>query len=1207
MKTFKKKHTRPILYTLGTLAASTLLSSCLKSKVPMETYERSDYYTRGIGTYPGSPSEDFSPELKPDYSNYRNIALLRSTYQSSSYDYNLTGQMVTDGIVTTDMPRYLELSRPDGKVIRREREWLFDQGPYSRNVVKGEDTYFSVALKNWKEKATKVQFRGSVAYDETKVGDSYEYICQGSNDGKTWTNLASFKEKGLPGMASRWKAHSDPNKNSWEPGSTLPIRKINDTIEFKHSEEFSFYRVNFKMNGAAYWTIHELNFYNGEDLLNLLPSKFYDSAWMSATAGEEWLYIDLGSTSQFNQVILSWINKAIKGNLQVSNDANNWKNIASLPSGGNLEDKILVNGKGRYLRILMTESANNKPYILSEVKILGKGGMVATPATAPVPTKDKIRLSGGNWKLQRASQVTANGEAISQTSFTPNDWIVATVPGTVLTSYKNIGAIPNPNYADNLMNISESFFNSNFWYRNEFEIPENFQKDRLFLNFDGINWKANVFVNGQKMGRMEGAFIRGKFDVTDVIVPGKNVVAVEIIKNEHIGSIKEKYEINTDFNGGVLGGDNPTFHASIGWDWISTIRGRNIGIWNDVYLTAKGKVTLQDPFVKSTLPLPDTTSAVLTPEVIVKNHDNSPVEGVLSGKIGDITFEQLITLQAKEEKAVRFNVKDFKQLKVKNPKLWWPKGYGEPYLYDANFTFKVGDKLSDTKDFNVGIRQMTFSESDEVLKLYINGRRFIARGGNWGFGESNLNYRAREYETAVAYHTDMNFTMMRNWVGQIGDEELYEACDRHGLMIWQDFWLANPSDGPDPYNEGMFMANATDYVKRMRNHPSIGIYCGRNEGFPPETLDKAIRQLLKEEHPDIHYISSSADKVVSGHGPYRALAPKEYFSMTRGMDKLHSERGMPNVMNYESLVRTFSPDALWPQNAQWGQHDFTMKGAQSCATFNELIEQGFGKPNNAKEFADLAQFINYNGYRALFESRSLKRKGLLLWMTHPCWPSMVWQTYDYYFEPTAAYFGSKKACEPLHIQWNAATDEVEVVNYSAGNHKELKATAQVINMDGAVVWQKEKKLRSKEDTTEKCFKIDFSEELTPAHFVKLLLKEGDKLLSDNFYLRGVEEGNYQALKDLPKVELATDVKTEQDEQKNWKAVVSIENTTSTPALMIRLNVVGESDGNQILPMFYFDNYFSLLPGEKKEINIHWKDEDTRGEHPRIKITGYNIK
>ena len=1169
--------------------------------------ENSNYYTRGIGMYPGSPSEDFSPSIISAPNTYRNLALLRQAKSSSSYDYNLTAQLITDGIVSDSMPHYINLSTPKGDVPRREREWLFDQGPYSRNIVEGENAYFTVSLNQWKEQATKVQFRGMVAYHEEMRPKGYEFICEGSNDGKSWQVLGNIKGNGLPGKPSKYKSHSDPNKNSGDEAK-LPTRLLNETLTFKHSEKYAFYRVNFKMNGAAYWTFFELNFFNQDQLLNFLPSKFFNSTWMSSTAGEEWVMIDLGKEANIQQIVLKWINKAIKGDIQVSSDSKTWTNLAELPQTTDTTDRLNVNGKGRYVRILMHESINNKPYVLSEVEVMGQGGVTVAPAPTPTSDEENIYLSGGNWKLQRASEVSSTGENISKSDFDDSEWIIATVPGTVLTSYKNIGAIPNPNYADNLMHISESFFNSDFWYRDEFNVPSDFQKERTFLNFDGINWKANIFLNGKRIGRMEGAFIRGKFDVTDFVRPGKNVLAVQIIKNAHIGAIKEKYEKNTDFNGGILGADNPTFHASIGWDWISTIRGRNIGIWNDVYLSTKGNVTLHDPFVLTEMPLPDTTSVAFTPEIIVKNHDNHPVEGVLNGKIGDISFNKVVGLKANEEKTVRFTPAEFKQLNLKDPQLWWPKGSGSPHLYDANFTFKINDNLSDSTNFKVGVRQMTYQEKDGILTLYVNGRRFIARGGNWGFGESNLNYRGREYDAAVKYHTDMNFTMMRNWVGQIGDEELYEACDRHGLMIWQDFWLANPADGPDPYYEDMFMDNATDYVKRIRNHPSIGIYCGRNEGFPPASIDKAIRQLLKKEHPDLHYISSSADDVVSGHGPYRALAPKEYFRLENGKNKLHSERGMPNVMNYESLVRTFSPDALWPQNAQWGQHDYTQEGAQSCATFNAMIAKGFGEPTDAKEFADLAQWINYNGYRALFESRSENRKGLLLWMTHPCWPSMVWQTYDYYFEPTAAYFGCKKACEPIHIQWNQDNDMVEVVNYSAGKCENLRAEARILNLDGSIVWKKELNLSSQEDTTIKCFPLDFDQKLSATHFIKLILSDKkNQIISDNFYLRGLEEGNFQELKKLSSTNVKVKQEVSQDTEGNWFAKISIENQTNIPALMLRVNLLGEKDGLQILPVIYSDNYFSLLPGEKKEVKVQWKDVDTRGNKPQLVITGYNVK
>jgi hypothetical protein len=552
--------------------------------------------------------------------------------------------------------------------------------------------------------------------------------------------------------------------------------------------------------------------------------------------------------------------------------------------------------------------------------------------------------------------------------------------------------------------------------------------EKLFLEFDGINWKAEIYLNGEYLGRIDGAFIRGRFDISSHAKEGKNILAVRIIKNAHIGAVKEKNEENTGINGGVLGADNPTFHASIGWDWISTIRGRNIGIWNDVRIVKEGAVKLSDPMVSSALPLPDTTSAVISPEVFVKNNSDNSVSGILRGHVGDIKFEQEVLLAAGEEKAVSFNLISYPQLMIENPRLWWPNGYGEQNLYDSGFVFEIDGRVSDEISFKTGIRQVDTDEEGGVLHIYVNGRRFIGRGGNWGFSENNLNYRSREYDIAVSYHKDMNFTIMRNWVGQTGDVELYEACDRHGIMVWQDFWLANPADGPDPDDPQMFLANAQDYLRQHRSHPSLVIYCGRNEGFPPKEIDEGLRSIVKEYHPGLHYISSSADGCVSGHGPYRALTPKEYFTYPTGNDRFHSERGMPAVMTYESMLRTYSPDALWPQNKQWGQHDFTLSGAQAGETFNKLIADGYGEPQSAEEFARLGQFINYDGYRAMFESRSLNRKGLLLWMSHPAWPSMTWQTYDWYFEPTAAYFGCKKASEPIHIQWNPSDDSIEVVN-----------------------------------------------------------------------------------------------------------------------------------------------------------------------------------
>lgn len=1154
-------------------------------------------YTRGIGVYPGNPKEDFSPTMQTDAKTYRNIALGRAVYQSSSFDYNLTAHLLTDGIIAEAYPKFLKISTPKGLLPKREREWTIDGNEYSANMLEGGDTFLEFDFGGRLVRADEFRLTGMSAQQKGQNAGASEITLQGSADGVKWVNLGSKKGSrpfGIPIPAGYYYP--------------TPVFRFNESIKLSDTGDYSFYRLILKQKGTSGWNISNLELLKGGVPIDLKPSCRFSSTWMSAGSGEEWVYVDFGAVSSFDKVVLHWIEKG-KGKIQVSDDAQDWTDIATLPEAEGNITEVLCNGNARYMRLLL-QSPENKGanYVLTELEVMGRGGLTAVPARQPAPTSDELILSGGNWKVQRASLVAAPGFEIASSRFDDGNWLTATVPGSVLTSYVKTASVPDPNFGDGILQISESFFRDNFWYRDVFELPKGWNGYRLLLNFDGINWKANIFLNGEQVGHIDGGFMRGEFDVTEVAKEGSNYLAVEIIMNDNFGSVKEKCKKNTDYNGGILGADNPTFHASIGWDWICTIRGRNSGIWNDVRLTAVGDITLKDPLVQTVLNLPDTTIALISSEVVVKNHSGVPVEGVLEGSIGDITFEKKVSMEANEEKEVVFNSEEYPQLRVDNPQLWWPRGYGKPHLYDAKFRFIPAEKSapSYTLPFKAGLRQMTFSEDGGVLVININGRRFIGRGGNWGFSEHNLNYRGREYDAAVAYHADMNFTMIRNWVGQTGDDEFFDACDRHGIMVWQDFWLANPADGPDPKDDKMFMDNAEDFLKRIRRHPSIGLYCGRNEGYPPEQIDKALRKLIKEEHSDIHFISSSADDVVSGHGPYNMFPPRVYFELENGRDKFHSERGMPSVMNFQSLQRTIPKDSLWPQSVAWSQHDFTMEGAQRCSTFNEMMHNAFGEIDGAEQFCNLAQWLNYDGYRAMFESRSYARKGLLLWMSHSAWPSMVWQTYDYYFDPLGSYFGCKKANEPLHIQWNPTTDKVEVVNYSAGHHPSLKAQVQIVNLDGKVVWEQTSNVDSHEDTTIECIDIDFPASVSEVHFIKLRLTEGEDLISDNFYVRGVEEGNYQALNSLGKITLTSAVKFRMTPDGKWSGTATLTNPTSVPALMIRLTVTGIGDNDQILPMFYSDNYFSLLPGEKKTVTMKWKNEDSRGEMPKLSITGFNL-
>jgi beta-galactosidase/beta-glucuronidase len=1106
-------------------------------------------YTRGVGVYPGDSNQDFAPTLVPDTTTYRNLALHRPAYQSSAYDYNLTAQLVTDGIKENSLPRWIATSTSQqGALKKNQRELLLDHNPVSTVELRGTHAW--------------VQFELAGGESPLEV-DRITVEARAQPEGSTCAVAASDD-------AQEWK---ELGRDSG---------KCN--VAFAAPSRARFYRVEFDVPSATTWRVAEVAFFRENRRVEVAGPYHFTSAWMPAGKGEQWVYVDLGAECTFDRVALSWIRRPTEGALQTSDDAATWQTVEALPAADDFKLERPV--KARYVRVLLTKPASPEGYILSELEVYGRGGPVARP-------KPASGLSGGAWRLERDSLVTADGSTLSQPGFQDQDWLVATVPATVLSSYWNAGALPDPNYGDNQLAISDSFFYADFWYRNEFAAPSLAAGRHAWLNFDGINWKAEVYLNGEKIGRIEGGFMRGRFDVTGYLRPGaQNALAVRVEKNATPGSVKEKTFESPGLNGGALGADNPTYDASIGWDWIPTIRGRNTGIWAGVELDTTGPVTIGNPFVTTT------TSGDITIEATLRNHEARPWTGTFSGHFGDLPFEAPVTLDPSSAKTIK------QSLHLDHPKLWWPAGYGAPNLYDVTLLSRDRQgTISDSTSFHAGIRQFTYTEDGGVLKIFINGRRFIPRGGNWGFPESMLRYRAREYNIAVRYHRDMNFTMIRNWVGQTGDDAFYDACDRYGIVVWQDFWLANPVDGPDPEDNDLFLRNVSDTILRIRNHPAMGLYCGRNEGYPPKPLEEGIRKLLADLHPDVHYISSSADDVVSGHGPYRAMPVKSYFD--RAPAKFHSEMGMPNIPTLDSLKLMMPEPAMWPQGDVWGIHDFSLNGAQGGVSFREQIEKSYGGATNAADWVTLAQFVNYEGYRAMFEAQSTHRMGLLIWMSHPCWPSFVWQTYDYYFEPTAAYFGAKKASEPLHIQWNPSADTIEVVNYSGGVARGLTARVEVLNLDGAVKWEKTAMVESAEDSTVSPIKMEYPSGLTAVHFIRLKLTRGGDTVSENFYWRGVEDGNYRALRDLPKVKLEATTRVERQGAR-WLLTTELHNVAAQPALMVRLKAVREKRGDRILPALYSDNYIALMPGERRTIRTELAGADTRGESPRMVVEGFNV-
>jgi hypothetical protein len=1142
-------------------------------------------FTRGVGVYPGDPREYMGPTLVANATAYRNLALHRPAYQSSGYDYNLTAQLVTDGIEESSIPQWIETSTSEAGILpKRERELFVDANVTSSVDVSGENPWVEFDIHGGQvPEIDRVDLYLRKIYGRALVG-TWKYVVNGSDDGVTW------REVGLA-SGSDW-----PDMGAPGPSFMVPI-------PFTSPVKFRSYRIQLSAENVQKWGVAELALSDKGQPVRVAGPDLFSSAWVSAGSGEEWVYVDMGGGCSFDRIALKWIQRPAEGSLQVSDDATNWRTLQPIENGSGETDDIHLPRivHGRYVRILMTKPMKNGDrYILSEIEVYGRGGPVAVPHPAlTADANGTLPLAGGNWRVERASLVSANGEELSKPGFVDKDWMVATVPGTVLTSYLNDGAIPDPDFGDNQYAISDSFFCADFWYRDEFVAPEERHPgEHTWLNFDGINWKAEVYLNGNSVGRIDGGFMRGRFDVTTLVNHGStNVLAVRIIRVANPGSTKDK--AGPAVNGGALGRDNPTFHASAGWDWMSTIRGRNIGIWSNVSLTTSGPIKIEDPFVMTTLPLPDTSHADVTIQTKLQNLNALAISGTLNASFGDVKVSVPVSLDGNSEKMVELSPAMQPVLRLVNPKLWWPVGYGDPNLYPVSVSFVANGFESDRTEFQAGVRQFTYSEDGGVLKIWINGRRFIPRGGNWGFAESMLRYRSREYDTALHFHRDEHFNMIRDWVGQVGDEAFYDAADRYGVVVWQDFWLANPWDGPDPEDNDLFLANAKDYLLRIRNHASLGIFCGRNEGFPPEPIDDGLRKLVAKLEPTSHYISSSADGPVSGHGPYRVEPLRYYFE--HAPTKLHSEMGSPNVVEIDDLRRTIPESAMWPQDFQWPLHDYHEENP-----FTVAVDKQYGGATNIAQWESFAQFVDYNAYRGMFEGQSKNRLGLLIWMSHPAWPSLLWQTYDYFFDTDAGYYGAKKGAEPLHIQWNASTDAIEVVNTNNGDRAGLVARAELINIDGSVKWEKTAALDSHEDSTQSPFQIAYPECLSRTHFIRLSLESGGQVLSSNFYLRGIVEDDYQGIRDLAPAEVKAKTHIRHNGSQ-WAIVSELHNVSKTPALMVRVKAVRSKTGDLIVPSFFSQNYIALMPGEKQTISISLRDEDTRGERPAIKIIGYNLK
>ena len=702
---------------------------------------------------------------------------------------------------------------------------------------------------------------------------------------------------------------------------------------------------------------------------------------------------------------------------------------------------------------------------------------------------DLVGFKGGtliseNWKLARVPDIQGiKGEEMSTQQYQAGDeWITATVPGTVLTSYEYAGLIDDPYYGNNMAELSQDYYNVDYWYRTEFSVPDSYDGRRVWLNFDGINHKADIYLNGNNVGRIEGAFIRGNFDITDFLnKDGVNNLAV------YIHWCDSQVE------------DMPSFLCSASWDWMPAIPGRNMGIYKEVYLSCSDDVTVSDPYVVTDLPLPSVATAEVTASAFAKNNSDKTVTGTLkatvqrtdgSGKVYSLSKE--VTLEGNEEKEIFFDT-----FVMDSPDLWWPNGSGEQPLYSITVVFEANGVVSDTVDSVFGVRELSYEYTEGDLTVIVNGRKILCKGGNWGIPDAMLQWTDEDFRDAIKMQADMNFNIVRTWHGTSDFDSFYKYCNEYGIMVYEDFWL---NGWTRPRDIDMFMSNVHDKVRRLRNHPCIVIWCGENENIPPAPLNTKIPEAIRLYDNSRLYVDSSNSGPVAGGVTYAIQDPSWYFKHTVGFT---TEIGTPCIPTADSMRMMMAESDLWPiGNEVWDLHDWNFGiGNKLVETYEKAINSRYGKADNIDSFCEKAQLLNYETYKAMFEAWNdglfTETSGILLWMSNPAWPSTIWQLYDYYKDATGGYYGSKVACEPVHIQWSVLTGKIKAINTTAEDIENARAEIKVYNLDSSVKY-------------DKTFTLD-ALALGATEITEILATDGGKDLSEGkvYSASSAGDGNYE--------------------------------------------------------------------------------------------------
>lgn len=862
---------------------------------------------------------------------------------------------------------------------------------------------------------------------------------------------------------------------------------------------------------------------------------------------------------------------------------------------------------------------------------------------------DKIYLDskeehngGFTWQMYKAGDTKDAAEKISQPGYQAGQWMPAIVPGTVLNSLVHNNVYPEPYFGMNnkldkniipdLAKVGRDFYT--YWFRTEFDVPESYKGKIVWLEVGGINYRAEIWVNGYLLGNMSGMFKPDYIDITDFArIGGKNALAIKVYPVDMPGTIKPKrWGAAGEFHNGGDGnmGLNTTMLMSVGWDFTFNdgIRDRNTGIWKNISLYATDKAVIRHPFIKSELAKPGYDLAKETVSVEVTNPTHGNVKCTVKGEIigENITFSKELNLFRGETKEIRFTPEEFPQLVIKNPRLWWPLFKGKPELYELKLTVTVDGKVSDETKTRFGIREITSDQNtpDKSRQFYVNGKKLFIRGTNW-IPEGMLRHSDERTYVELRYTKQSGINLVRMWGGGIAESDyFFQLCDEMGLLVWQEFWMTG--DTKHPHDGDLYLSNVEATVKRLRNHPSLAYYVSSNESTE---MPGAKELIMKLDGTRGYQMQSECDGVHDG-SPYKQVNPMQHYENTaseRGsrVDGFNPEYGAPTIPTVETLREVMDEKDLWPINKEvWDYHDGG--GFHLMSTMYTDLTNHYGKSSSIEEFATKGQFVGAMNSKSIWEVWNYNKfgygdryaSGLLFWY-HNCPVSQVCaRMWDYSLEPTASLYHTQNALEPLHAQFDYLKNTVSVYNDYYEAFKNYKVTAEVYDLNSKKVWNKSQTIDIPEDgVVNDVFKIDFPQNITQVHFIKLrLYNEKGKEVGNTFYWRsndkyegsktltGPTSSGFEDLSKLKEVQLKTKHKLSKNE--DWQVMeMEVRNPSSTVAFFVQLQYLDEN-GKPVRPSFYTDNFFSLLPGESKKVTIETAIKNLPA-NGKFVVKGWNVK